>query len=237
MLFTVPRGELAGTLLDALRQLDSAWHDLGLTPTTYSPGLHPHLLAVSHSYIATDLLSFAYLAQCRCHPAGTVQYFTHFSNIVKRMQELATCPPQLQELLAMELSRDRFTTEDVAKAAAVLGFGADGTLRVDYEDDIPEDFIEGAWRDCVKRSWRDLDHGTDLQREANEAFRVLAEARGSLKLRKLWEAGKNRLMTPARAYDTLEVPSEVEDTMLITVFTMRVCLPSSILERDGDHSF
>lgn len=152
--------------------------------------------------------------------------------MVKIMQELGDCPTQLQEILVMEQSRDRFAAEDVARAADILGFGVGGDLRVEYDDtDVPDDFVENAWKECVKRSWRDHEKGSNLHRDANEAFRILAEARGSVYLRKLWEAGKDRLMNPDRAYDTLEIPKDVDDNMLITVFAMRVCDSLSLLLR------
>ena len=128
----------------------------------------------------------------------------------------------LQELIAMEQSRDRFTLEDIDTAARTLGFGADNVLGVDYDEEIPDDFVENAWRDGVKRSWRDPDHGSDVQRLTNEAFRILAETRSSIRLRKAWEAGKNKYMNPDRAYNTLEIPKDVDDYMLITVYNMRV---------------
>ncbi|KAK2461522.1 hypothetical protein APHAL10511_005985 [Amanita phalloides] len=204
----IPRGELQGNLLSALqRQELTAWRELGLTPTSYS----------------SDLLAFAYFAQCRCDPAGTVTYFTHISNLVKVMQEMGNCPSTLQDLMAMERSRDRFTAEDIPNAAAVLGFGVDGPLRVEYDEaDVPDDFIEGAWRECIKRSWRDPVCGSGTQREATEAFRIIAESRESSRLKKAWELGKNNVMTPERAYDTLEIPKDVDDNMLITVFNMRL---------------
>lgn len=124
----------------------------------------------------------------------------------------------------MERSRDRFTIHDLEKAANDLGFGPNGTLGVEYDEaDVEESFIENAWKECVKKSWRDPDHGSELLRTANEALRILAEARGSEALKKIWENGKDRVMNPERAYDTLEVPKDVDDMMLITVFNMRVC--------------
>ena len=100
----------------------------------------------------------------------------------------------------MEQSRGRFTLEDVDTAARTLGFGSYNVLGVDYDDEIPDDFVESAWRDSVKRSWRDPEHGSEVQGLANEAFRMLAETRGSIKLRKTWEAGKNN-MNPDQAYN------------------------------------
>ena len=130
----------------------------------------------------------------------------------------------------MERSRDRFTTDDVERAAAILGFGLHGPLRVEYDEaDVEETFIENAWKECVKRSWRDLEHGSVILRDANEALRILAEARGSEALRKVWESGKERVMNPDKAYDTLEVPKDVDEMMLITVFNMRVCVFSLYL--------
>jgi ubiquitin carboxyl-terminal hydrolase 25/28 len=202
----IARGGLSDTMLDAVHPLGEAWRGLGLTPTTFS----------------AELLGFAYLAQCRCDPAGTAKYFTYFTSIVKALQEYGSCPPLLQELCVTEQSRDRFTLEDVKTAATVLGFGADNVLRVDYDEDVPDEFLENAWRTCVKRSWQDLQHGNETLRHANDSFRVLAETRGSVKLWKLWENGKNMYMNPDRAYTTLEVPKEVDDNMLITVYNMRL---------------
>lgn len=125
----------------------------------------------------------------------------------------------------MEQSRERFTLDDVAAAATTLGFGSENVLGVEYDrDDIPDEFVENAWKECVKRSWRDHEHGSETQRHSNEALRILAESRGSIKLRKAWEVGKNKYMNPDRAYDTLEIPKDVDDHMLITVYNMRVWL-------------
>ena len=88
----------------------------------------------------------------------------------------------LQELIAIEPSRNRFTLEDVDKAARTLRYGFDNVLGVDYDDEIPDGIIENAWRDSLKRSWRDLDHGSKVQRLINDAFRILAETRGSTRL-------------------------------------------------------
>jgi ubiquitin carboxyl-terminal hydrolase 25/28 len=122
----------------------------------------------------------------------------------------------------MEQSRDRFTLEDVDTAARTLGFGVDNVLGVDYDDDIPDDFVENAWRDSVKRSWRDPEYGSEMQKLTNEAFRILAETRGSIRLRKIWEDDENKYMNPDRAFNTLEIPKDVDEYMLITAYNMRV---------------
>lgn len=137
----------------------------------------------------------------------------------------------MQELIAIEQSRQRFSLFEVQAAAQDLGFGLDGDLRVEYDEEIEEEFVENAYRELIKRSWRDLEHGGAIQRKANEVLRVLAQARGSERLMKMWEAGQNK-MTPDQAYNTLEVPKETDDAMLITVFSMRVSCPFPL----GKHS-
>ena len=99
----------------------------------------------------------------------------------------------LQELIAMEQSRGRFTLGDVDKAARTLVLG------VDYDDEIPDDIVENAWRDCIERSCLDLERGSEVRRLANDAFRILAETRGSIRLRKTWEAGKNMTQSNQQA--------------------------------------
>ena len=122
----------------------------------------------------------------------------------------------------MEQSRERFTLEDIATAATTLGFGIGNVLDVVYGEGVGDQFVENAWRESAKRSWRDLEHGSDTYMLVNEAFKILAESRGSIKLRKLFENGKHKYMTPDQAYDALEVSKEVDDFMLIIVYNMRV---------------
>ena len=218
--------------MGAVRSLTTEWQGLGLTPTSFSAGLFPPCIhgtvfPILTSLFFSGLLAFAYLAQCRCDPARTPFYFTYLTEIVKQFQEYGDCPSELQELLVMEQSRDRFTLSDVQTAAITLGFGSDNALRLDYEEEIPDEFVENAWKDCIKRSWRNVEHGYETQKHANDSIRILAEFRGSTMLRRAWEDGKNKYMNPSRAFDTLEVPDTVDDHMLIRVYNMRVCWQDS----------
>lgn len=180
---------------------------LGMTPTTYSP----------------ELLAFAYMAQCRCDPGQTPLYFTQFFTIIQAIQEFGDTPSQdLQNLVFEERSRNRFTEEDLKNSISVLGFGKDGPLRVELDADVDDDFIAEAWKDCIRRAWRDANNGSQQQRDANDAFRTIAESRGSTKLRQMWEESSKNVMDPNRAYTILEVPAETDETMLITVFVMRL---------------
>ncbi|KAG6906912.1 hypothetical protein DXG01_011439 [Tephrocybe rancida] len=189
----ITRGKLSGTLLQTVQLHGQDWQNLGLTPMSYS----------------SELLAFAYYAQVRCDPAKTVEYFTSFSNIVGVMQSFRGCPQSLLEILATERSRGRFTLQDLNRAATILGLGENNLLSVEYnEADVPEEFLENAWKACVKRSWWEPVAGAEMLRSANEAFRMLAEARGSGSLLRVWESGMSRAMTPEKAYDTFESPGE-----------------------------
>jgi ubiquitin carboxyl-terminal hydrolase 25 len=141
------------------------------------------------------------------------------------MQDLRLdTPPELQTVVIDERSRYRYTHQDLEAAVKGLGFGNDGTLSIEFDDEISDDFIANAWRDKVRRAWRNPKDGGAIQREANDALRILADARGSVKLRQLWEESRGRTMNPDRAYTTLEIPTEVDDAMVITVFLLRVGL-------------
>ncbi|KXN88948.1 putative ubiquitin carboxyl-terminal hydrolase 2 [Leucoagaricus sp. SymC.cos] len=202
----IPRNDLSPVLADALTPVIDSMIALGLTFRTYSP----------------ELLAFGYLAQCRCDPGHITQYFTHLTSIVRALESSGEPSPQLQDLLISETMRDRFTNEDIDKAAAALGFGMDRELGVELEDDVEDDFIENAWKEAIKKSWKDSENGTDRQREANEALRVIAEAKGRPKLRQIWQTKRSTMMSPDRAYKLLEIPETVDDNMLITVFSIRV---------------
>ncbi|TRM61623.1 hypothetical protein BD626DRAFT_405576 [Schizophyllum amplum] len=203
----IPRGLLSQKMVQAQGMLEAdVWPSLGLTPSTYSP----------------DLLAFGYLAQCRCDPANTMKYFTYFSSIQQLMASLGeSVPPKLSELAIIEASRNRFTKTDFELACHNLGFGADGFLGLEYDDDIDDEFVANAFRERVKEAVRDAAGGAQKLRDAKEAFRMVAEARGSVTLHRLWEESKS-MMTAEKAYMSLEIPADTEDEMVITVFNMRL---------------
>ncbi|KDR70100.1 hypothetical protein GALMADRAFT_906169 [Galerina marginata CBS 339.88] len=162
--------------IGVVRPLEAALRVLGLSPTTFSG----------------DLTVFAYLAQCRCDPARIPEYFSSLLSIVTHLQEHGNCPSRLQDLLTVELSRGRFTLEDIRRASLALGFGVGNILDIEYDANlISEELVEKAWKGCIKRSWRDFEGGSKTSRLCTKAFKVLAEARGSVRLRKLWEDTQN----------------------------------------------
>lgn len=175
------------------------------------------------------------MAQCRCDPANTPTYFSHFFAVILAIQEFGEIPPQdLQSLVFEERLRHRYTDDDLKNAIGVLGFGKDGPLRVELDDDVDDDFIVEAWKDCVRRAWRDTQNGSQRQRDANDAFRIIAESRGSTKLRQMWEDSSKNVMDPNRAYTILEIPAETDESMLLTVFMMRVSSMIKFLDHCTD---
>jgi len=134
----------------------------------------------------------------------------------------------LQNLVLEERTRNRFTHDDLLKAASTLGFGHDGPLRVDFDESVEEDFIISAWRDGIRRSWKDETNGSATRRELNDALRVIADARESIEMHRIWEHEKGSIMTVDTAYSTLGVSKEMDENTLITVFDMRV---SEVLSR------
>lgn len=170
---------------------------------------------------------FAYLAQCRCDPANTPLYFTHFFNIVETMKERGTSPPeQLELLIGEERSRHRFTLDDLDKAMYILGFGKDNIVGVDLDEDVDDQFIIDAWKNALRRAWREPpDKASQLRSDLIDAFKIVAEWKCSPKLRQAWDKDKGPVMTEDAAYNTLGVPKEVDETMLITVFNLRASDP------------
>ena len=128
----------------------------------------------------------------------------------------------LQNLVLEERTRDRFTRDDFLKAASALGFGHDGPLRVEFDEGVEEEFIVSAWRDGIRRSWKDETNGSATRRDLNDALRVIADVRGSVEMHQVWEREKGSIMTVDTAYSTLGVSKEMDENTLITVFDMRV---------------
>ncbi|TDL19407.1 cysteine proteinase [Rickenella mellea] len=202
----LPRGGLP-EILHGREELTEYWTQLGMTATSYD------------SY----LLQYAYLAQCRCDPGGIPKHLTALTKLGEALRY--TNDPGvagIETLIVSERSRGRFTTSDEASAIFTLGFGAENSLKVEFDDDVDEAFIVHAWRDAVKRTWSEGEAGAVRRRELNEAFRIVGESRGTRELRDLWDEDRASGMTPEKAYATLEVPHNVDEEMLLTVYAMRV---------------
>ncbi|THH27938.1 hypothetical protein EUX98_g6252 [Antrodiella citrinella] len=204
----IPRGLLPDQLVGCTT-LDNVWEGLGLTPISYSH----------------EILTFAYFAQCRCNPADTPVYFGYLVQLLLTMKSLgvpAAAQEELELLIQEEKSKGRWALDDLRRGILVLGFGRDNALAVELDDDVEEEFILGAWRDARKRSWRDSVNGNEKRIELNEALKMLAESRSSTKLMETWKVEKGKGMSPDTAYSTLEVPQDVDEEMLITVYNFRV---------------
>ena len=150
-------------------------------------------------------------------------YFSALVHIVQTMQVMnEDTPMDLQNLILEERTRNRFTRDDFLKAVSTLGFGHDGPLRLDFDESVEEEFIISAWRDGIRRSWKDETNGSATRRELNDAFKVVADVRGSAEMQRFWEREKGSIMTVDTAYSTLGVSKEMDENTLITVFDMRV---------------
>ncbi|KAJ4470797.1 hypothetical protein J3R30DRAFT_3408070 [Lentinula aciculospora] len=118
----------------------------------------------------------------------------------------------------------------------------------ELENLIPDDCIANAWKECAKRDSSLGDVEMDGQRggkgkkEYTDALRIVAESRGSAELINVWHdvqmgsggaayegdfdkgysGGGPPVLTLDGAYQALEVPLDIDDAMLITVYQMRV---------------
>lgn len=150
-------------------------------------------------------------------------YFTALVHIVQAMQVMnEDTPMDLQNLILEERTRNRFTQDDFFKAVSTLGFGHDGPLRVEFDETVEEEFVISAWRDGIRRSWKDETNGSAIRRELNDALKIIADVRGSAEMHRIWEREKGSIMTVDTAYSTLGVSKEMDENTLITVFEMRV---------------
>ena len=218
---SAPSGDLPETLRQ-MRELDDDWKILGLTPSSYTPGIiTTHCTNTFLLKFWVELLTFAYLAQCHCDPAGTVDYFAALEHIVQAMQVMnEDTPADLQTLVLEE--RMRFMQDDFLKAVSRLDFGPNHPLGVDFDESVEEEFIINVWRDGVRRSWDNETNGSVTGREPNNVLRVIADVSGGEEMHRVWECERGSIMTVGTAYSTLGVSRNVDESMIITVPDIQV---------------
>jgi ubiquitin carboxyl-terminal hydrolase 25/28 len=169
-------------------------------------------------------LEFAYRAQCRCNPAGTPKYLQ--SVITIKLNIPPTLVPQnlaLECLIAVECSRGRWPVTQIETSAELLGFGKDHDLKLEWGDEIDDEFLISAWKDSMRRAWDDPTNSKQRRNDLTVAATVLGEQRGSRKVIEELRAFKPN-MDPDQAYRVLEVPKDVDEGMLLMVYQLRVRL-------------
>jgi ubiquitin carboxyl-terminal hydrolase 25/28 len=205
-----------------MRELDSDWKILGLTPSSYTPGIITTLCTnIFLLKFWVELLTFAYLAQCRCDPAGTVDYLAALEHIVQAMQVMnEDTLADLQTLVLEE--RMRFMRDDFLKAVGGLDFGPNCPLGVDFDESVEAEFIINAWRDGVRRSWDNEMNSLVTRREPNNALRVTADVSGDKETRRVWGCKRGSIMTVGTVYSTPGVSRDVDESTIITAPDIQV---------------
>lgn len=182
-------------------------------------------LGLTETSASVEYVLFAYLAQCRCDPAGTRAYFDALWALVQQQQARGEVPAaDLQALVLEERARGRFSTEDLERHVRALGFGEHEGAWLEYEPGGDDRVVEEAYRFMSRAAWAEDGAGEERQRELDEALGVLAQARGSRALWERWRAqgeGGGR-MGPAKAYQTLEIAQDTDEDMILMVFSLRV---------------
>ncbi|KAJ3786715.1 hypothetical protein GGU10DRAFT_166019 [Lentinula aff. detonsa] len=115
----------------------------------------------------------------------------------------------------------------------------------ELENSIPDQHIYNAWRECATRAFirgsvDDTPGGRQGLKDHTDALRIIAESRGSNGLMVSWDharrgtaesgdlrdtnriGGYDSFGGIAEAYRALEVPLDIDDAMLITIYQMRV---------------
>jgi ubiquitin carboxyl-terminal hydrolase 25/28 len=101
-------------------------------------------------------------------------------------------------------------------------------LKVEWSDEIEEEFLIGAWRDAMRRAWDEPSTSRQRRTDLTTSAKVLAEQRGSKKVIQELRSS-NPDMDPEQAFRVLEVPNDVDEGMLLMVYQLRVRGHMSIL--------
>ncbi|KIO24008.1 hypothetical protein M407DRAFT_104243 [Tulasnella calospora MUT 4182] len=206
------------------------WDGLGTTPETHS----------------AEVVKFAYRRQTHCDPQNTALYFYFLKGVNDwAMRVRHSSAEGLQILVSQEESRGRWSTDDMNRAAIFLGFLTEEDLTRVNDVQLPPNFRENlmdAWLTRVKEVNTEVSENRitrqiadDRKRDLKESFRILAEYSGSPELvqafRQTMRMYGNGMVDVQDAYNTLEVPKELDEDMVITIYNMRVEDQPNLRER------
>ncbi|KAG8924101.1 ubiquitin-specific protease ubp2 [Tulasnella sp. 417] len=197
------------------------WDGLGTTPETHS----------------SEVVKFAYRRQTHCDPKNTPYYFSLLKGLSVWATRIQNSSAEgLQILVIQEESRGRWSTDDLSRAAMMLGFMSEEDIATGNEIQLPPTFREDlrdAWLTRVKEVNTELSENRinrqmaeDRKRDLKECFRILAEHSRLPELvqgfRDNMRIYGNGMVDVQDAYNTLEVRKELDEDMIITIFNMRV---------------
>ncbi len=153
-------------------------------------------------------------------------YFTHLVAIADGMVDAGeSVPDELRSFIEKEKQeRGRFTVEEHAGYARILGFGRDSSLGVELDSDVEDDFVAETWRRARQQTWLTAaDQAEETRAQLDDALRAVAQQRGSVVLVKIWDEERGSGMLLETAYQMLDVPRETDESTLLGVYAMRVC--------------
>ncbi|KAG8915559.1 ubiquitin-specific protease ubp2 [Tulasnella sp. 408] len=196
------------------------WGGLGTTPETHS----------------AEVIKFAYRLQTQCDPQNTPTFLYFLRGITDwAMRMRHSSAEGLQMLIGQEDSRGRWATDDLSRAATLLGFlqedfSAIGDVQLppNYREDLRD-----TWLTRVKEANAELAENRinrqmadDRKRELKGSFRILAEHSGAPELVQAFKDTMsiygNGMVDVQEAYNTLKITKEMDEDMVVTVFNMRV---------------
>lgn len=190
------------------------------------------------------MVKFAYRRQTHCDPQNTPTYFYLLKGISEWAAQVRhSSAESLQILVSQEESRGRWSSDDLTRAAIVLGYMSEDEIAIGSGISLPSNFRESlrdAWLVRVKEVNAELSDNRltrqfaeDRKRELKEAFRILAEYSGSPEMvsefQQTMRMYGNGMVDVQDAYNALEVPKELDEDMVVTIYNMRVCVLPSVL--------
>jgi ubiquitin carboxyl-terminal hydrolase 25 len=186
------------------------------------------------------LLEFAYQEQLRCGPVFAPDYL----DTLTKISELPGLPDSdhLFNLVQIERSKGFWSSTDLHKGARLLGFGEDGAMRIPFDSDVDENFLinafQNAWRDADSTYRHDSERRDAHRQELKEALKMACQFSGNPELVARYEQEvRIRTMDPSRAYGVFGATGDIDDEMLLVVYSMRVSSDIIIFEAENFNSF
>lgn len=191
-----------------------------------------------------ELLVYAYKMQTKCDITHLPIHFEALTKLVdfilpRLKQEESLSSGELRQLVVMERSKNHWTPSEYRDALKLLGFGEDLPLMVEIHE-ADTSFLENAFKRLLFETWKPptdppSSWSDDIQmrlepsqqrQHLKDALRIIAEGTGRDDFYQIWKRANEAwsTMDPEKAYSILGIPKETSDDMLLTVFSLRVCL-------------
>lgn len=185
----------------------------------------------SHCLGSSDWVLYAYELQIANDPFNIPQFLQALYTISQAPGISSLDRDALGNQIHIERSKQYWMADDLPRALTQLGFGDDGPIGIDFDADVDAKFLMMAYSNSyeeIQQRFSGLENGPQGDQKVQalinlkESVVIAAQSTGREDLVAAVLEHLERRKDPNAAYRAIDVSPDVDDGLLLTIYSVRV---------------